>query len=377
MKSSDLTTSAMRYPEPTPFVASMKEYLLTSQEVWQLEDRSEALKLDWNEGTIAHSIAVQAISQFLTSVGAVNWYPDVTCRIVVEPLSRLLGVGADQLLVFPGSDVALDALVRTFVAAGDHAILVAPTYDNFRIYVESCGARVSQIALDNPLSFNVAELVERVQAHAAIPKIIYLVNPNNPIGYLVSHAEIEYLLQAFPQTVLVIDEAYAEFAGCSSVDLVSSYSNLFVARSFSKAFSLAGLRLGYLVSQPSNLRHVNKVRNPKNISMVAQVGAAAMLERFDLVQAYVNEVVEARAWFLKRMQALGVEILDSHANFVLMRVPDPEGVLAGLAQERIYARDRSYMVGLEGMIRITIGTQAQMERVAAAIERIPAVQWRF
>lgn len=363
-------------PQPTPFVANLNEYILTSQEVWNLEDASDALKLDWNEGTITHSVVIDAISEFLSRFGATNWYPDVSCRQVVGALSSRLGIPSGDILVFPGSDVALDCLVRTFVMQGDEAILLTPTYDNFRIYIESCGANVHQISLSDTLSFNVQEFIDKVDDLTQNPRILYLVNPNNPVGYLISIDEIKKLLTHFNNSIVIVDEAYAEFAGVSSLPLVEEFPNLFVARSFSKAFALAGLRLGYIASQAANLRHVNKIRNPKNISMIAQVGAKAILARYDLVERYVDEIVQARSWFIQTMRSLGASPYESYGNFVLIRVPEPLEAIKELAAFRVYARDRSYMAGLEGMIRMTIGTRAQMERVVQAFKQMSPRIWR-
>lgn len=366
-------------PQPTPAVLALREYAVTSQEVWREAGSAERLKLDWNEATVSHDVVRLRLVEFLSQHGAINWYPDVAALDLSKALAAAMGVSPLQVLAFGGSDVALETIARTYLSPGDSVAIVQPGYDNFRVYAESCGARTVPVAPgDSLLECDVKQFISRVYASGPV-KLVYVVNPNNPVGYLIPRDGIRRILEAFPAAGVIIDEAYVEFAAgedASSVQLVGEYPNLFVTRSFSKAFGLAGLRLGYVASHQQNLRHIRKLRNGKNLSMFAQVAALALLEQPQIIHHHIAQVLEGRALFLKRYREMGGCAFDSHANFVLLRVAKPQEVIIGLRRAGIFVRDRSSLPSLEQTIRVTMGYPAEMRRVLSAFAGIPAEYWR-
>ncbi|RCK78371.1 MAG: Histidinol-phosphate aminotransferase [Candidatus Ozemobacter sibiricus] len=367
--------------KPVPHIEALEEYAVTSQDVWRIEDphhASRVLKLDWNESPAVLDIVRQRLAEFLAHPGSINWYPDVAALELSKAIADHLGLSHLQVLPFGGSDVALETVARTYLGPGDPVVLVHPGYDNFRLYAEACGARIHRVVPGpDPLAFSMSAFIDAIRALGPA-RLIYLIQPNNPVGYLASRAELIALLQAFPETAIIVDEAYIEFAEGepTAAPLITQFDHLFVARSFSKAFGLAGLRLGYVVSHHRNLAHLRKLRNGKNLTMFAQIAGTTLLQNIDLVRQHVARVKAGRRWFTDAYRARGGTILDSQGNFALVRVADPQEVIFRLKMEGIYVRDRSSMRGLEGMLRLTFGPPEIMARVLAAFEAMPDGLWQ-
>lgn len=363
---------------PVPHVAALQEYEVTSQDVWTRSDLEQTLKLDWNESTQVSQTAKRALRHFLDKPGALNWYPDVGATVVTKKLSERLGLSPLEILVFGGSDVALETVARAYAMTGDEVGIVVPGYDNFRVYAQSTGAAIWELrGSEDGASMDDGYLVDAIVHHGS-PRILYMINPNNPIGYLTETEALERILRAFPSTLVIIDEAYIEFAGetCSAVSLVRRYENLIVSRSFSKAYGLAGLRLGYLASSPANLRHLRKLRNGKNVSMLAQVAAAAVLDAPAESERHVRRVCEAREWFLTALRNEGAIAYTSFANFILLATPKPPELVLELYRRGIHVRNRSRLAGsIAPSVRITIGYRTEMQRVLDALRDIPRELW--
>ena len=186
--------------KPVAHVERLEEYAVTSQDVWRIDDPRAAgrvLKLDWNESPAVHDLVKQRLIEFLARPGAVNWYPDVAALDLSKAIAGFLGLSPMAVLPFNGSDVALETVARTFLAPGDDVVLVHPGYDNFRIYAESCGARIHRVVPGpDPLTFAMDVFIERIRALGPV-KLIYLIQPNNPVGYLASKEQITSLRPPF------------------------------------------------------------------------------------------------------------------------------------------------------------------------------------
>jgi histidinol-phosphate aminotransferase len=352
---------------PTGLVAGLQAYRAVSSRSRFFDSANGALKLDWNEATTPPSPRVfEALSAFLAT-GRLNWYPDPEANELRRRLSKYTGRPPSGIQVFNGSDSALDYLVRTFVGAGDHVVICSPCYDNFRVSAESAGAEVERVYSRSPFAASVRDLAGRLRPST---RLVYISNPNNPTGRMYSLADLEAILTRLPNGILVVDEAYYEFAGRTAAPLLDRYEPLVVARSFSKAFGLAGIRCGYLLASPRVLRHVNKIRNGKDVNALAQVAAAAALEDLAHMRAYVAEVRRGRAWLARALRSLGHQVVTSPANFVLLRAADPACLIDHLQSKGIYVRDRSYLPQLESYVRITVGTLEQCRRVVGALNGI-------
>ncbi len=354
----------MKVIEPINAIKQIQEYKVVPQEVWHSAHADAFLKLDWNEAPHVSPRVRTVLLRFIEQ-GFFHWYPDVASTSLNERLAKKNGIREDQILTFNGSDVALETVVRVFAESSTTVAWVTPSYDQFRVFVQSLGAQLVPIQVD-PASVDFDRILERVMT--VRPKILYLNNPNNPIGYFFHPDKIENLVKCLETTLVLLDEAYVEFAGESSIDLVQRYPNLVVFRSFSKAYAMAGLRLGYIASDHRNLIHVNKIRNGKNVSMLAQLAAIASLDNYAEVQASINEITNARAYFCDALTSLKIGFFESYGNFVLIRCPRPAEFVLLMQAHGVFVRDRSYLPGLKGTARVTIGTKEMMKRVVQIIE---------
>ncbi|WP_050660355.1 pyridoxal phosphate-dependent aminotransferase [Gallaecimonas pentaromativorans] len=350
------------------FVSFLKPYKLASHKIWEVEDKSKILKLDWNEATVEPSPKVLESIIEAAADGTFRYYPDVMNKILLESISLYAEIPSDFIQYFPSSDVAHEYIVRALINEDDDVLMLAPTYDNFRTTCESLGGRVTFSLLRNNREFRIEEFSSLLRKNN--PKIAYICNPNNPTGTVIEKDIIEQLVSNHKETFFLIDEAYYEFYGESSKDLVTKYTNIIVTRTFSKAFGLAGMRIGYIFSSEIILAQINKIRNAKNIQHLSQVAACAALKDIPYMKGYVNEVNLAKKVFEKELKSMSLGIRDiivGSGNFILLDVEDVElkrKLITYLESHNIFVRNLSHMEAVKNCIRITIGTREQMQRVS-------------
>ena len=298
-------------------------------------------------------------------------YPDAYSRLLKDALAEYCGVQASKVVVGCGSDDVLDAAIRAFAEPGERIAVLDPTF----VMIPVFGRLNSLVPVMVPLMADYDVDIERTLATAA--RITYLCSPNNPTGQPLRRPSIEAILAHAPGLVIV-DEAYAEFAGDSIVDLLDKYERLLICRTMSKAFGLAGLRVGYGIGAPSLIREIERSRGPYKVSRLADVAAIAALTHD---RSWMNRIVaEARAnreQFRTLLQTIGLEPLRSSANFVLVPVCDPMTVGAAMRERGVsirpfqrlaFAQGASLAKTDGGAIRITIGRWEQMEKTFRAIK---------
>ena len=287
---------------------------------------------------------------------------------MIKKIAEYVGCEKENIQYFGGSDAALEYIARTFISPGDLVGIVSPTYDNFRVYAESCGGRIFFIYNKNPFEKDINRLYSQINKNKF--RLIYLVNPNNPTGVLYFSEEIEILLKKFPQTLFVIDEAYYEFCGISCSNLIKNYGNIIITRSFTKAFGLGSFRLGYVIAPKYIIEYLNKIRVGKNINMFAQIAGIVALDNKQYMEKYVEEVKKAKELTVTEMERLGFEVVSTPANFILIKVDSPSEFIKKLEDNNIFVRDRSSEPQLEGYVRITIGDMKTMEKFLEKIKKI-------
>jgi histidinol-phosphate aminotransferase len=353
-----------------PWVAGLRPYKRgTLRALADCDRRRAVIKLDSNEAPGPPRHIIEELVEFLRQPGAINHYPDEECRALREGLSTYVGQPVRHIVPFCGADGALEAVARSFLMPGDDAVLVSPCYDQFRAFVELAGARPRSVTAGaSPLQFDYASFLAGCRAVRS-PKLIYLINPNSPAGYAIDEAAIIETLAAFPNSLVVVDETYVEFAPClaSSIALVRRAENLIVVRSFSKAFGLAGLRLGYAIAPPRIADMLEKVRNVKAVTSLAQAAGLAVLGSKDHYRRQALHIQATRRWFVRAVRAAGITAHDTHANFVLIETAAPSCVSTFLGQSGIRVRDLSWISGLEKFIRITVTTRGEMAGVLDAV----------
>jgi len=353
--------------KPTPFVKNLKRYPVISHKVWEYKDKRGVLKLDWNEGDVILPSSIKKDLINFIRKGPLSWYPDVLNKKLIKALASFVKVPPDYIQYFEGSDAALDYVVRTFVSYKDEVILIAPTYDNFRVFVESVGGKIKNVFGKDIFSPDLSNIAKNI---TGFTKLVYLVNPNNPTGTLYSLNEIKKLLQKKPKTIFLIDEAYGEFVGSTVASLTRYFPNLIVSKTFSKAFGLASFRLGYIISSPKNIKEIDKIRNGKNIPMLAQIAALSALKNKSYMKKYVKEVKQTREFTLQRLRGLGFTVKNTPANFILIKVKDPFKFQKVLVKEKIFVRSLAHLPKMRNYIRVTIGRKKTMKEFISRLKKL-------
>ena len=360
-----IRTSLIR---PAKHIGNIKPYQITSTQD-ALTNREHSLKLDWNEGTInPPAEVVTEITNYIKSENTLNWYPDISHIKLKEEISNFLDISKESIEIFSGSDSALDYLAKTFIDEGDKVLIISPTYDQFRICLEVRGAICIPVYNSSPFEKDVGCVLNVINNDI---RMIYIVNPNNPTGVLYTLSDIEQILQKANESLVIIDEAYIEFCGVnqSAKALLEKYENLIILRTFSKAFCLAGMRLGYILANPNYLEFIQRIRNSKEVSEISQVAGIAALRNWKYYETYINIVIEAKEYFIKEMKKKGYEAYDGHGNYVMVKVKHPHKFITHLRKNKIYIRDRSYLPQLDNFVRVTIGTKEQMKQVLLVVDK--------
>ena len=353
--------------DPNPHVKALEAYEITPQEPWQIHEDYNLHKLDWNEGAIVPRFVRKTALKLLAKDEYFNWYPDCVAIELTDALAKCLEVSVMNVLTFPGSDVALESLCRTYLSVGDRVLIPTPTYENFFSYAAASGGEILFAPTKKPYELNADALIKQYLLHR--PKIIYLVSPNNPCGYVIPKPSVSEICRAFSESLIILDQAYVEFSSTAScVDLVEHHDNLVITRTFSKAFSLAGMRLGFIVAAHGILKNVAKIRNGKNIGMLAQKLGVELLKRRSVVDGWVHEVIRNRDWLSQQLTRLKVSYSESHANFILFELPDPKYAMAEFKRHGIYVRDRSKAA--PNSLRVTVTTRASAEHFLQILEKL-------
>jgi histidinol-phosphate aminotransferase len=327
--------------------------------------REGKLRLDFNENTVGCSPQVLRILKRALSREKLAVYPEY--GETRHRVAAFFGVLAGHLLFTNGTDEAIQVLINTYVDGGDRVVVLAPSYAMYRFYAEVAGADIAEVAYrPADLAFPLEELLEVLTPDT---RAVLIANPNNPTGTAIDLGGICRILQKAENAAVLIDEAYFEFFGTTALGLLSEYPNLFVSRTFSKVYGMAGLRLGCLFSQASNISWLHKAQSPYSVNAVAVLAASAAVEDRQYIQSYVAEALESRRLLCRALERMKIPYYPSAANFVLARFGDRSIEIRDRLREKgVLVRDRSYEIG--GCIRITVGKKAQLRRLLAALKDI-------
>ena len=347
-------------PAPRARIRAMKEYHPP------LGSR-DALRLDFNENTLDCSPKVRE-SLAHVAAGALTRYPE---REPVEAqVAAHLGLDANQVALTNGVDEAIHVLFETFLEAGDELLLPVPTYTMYEVYASATDAKVVAVQAGDDLLFPFDRLLAAVSPRT---KIIAVASPNSPSGTVATREQLLALARRAPQAVLFVDEAYFHFYGETVMDLIGAVPNLIVARTFSKAYGLAGLRIGVLAGPLEPMRWVRRVLSPYSVNSLALACLPPALGDTAYLDWYVSEVVAARAEFEAALDAAGLRRWPSRANFILVEIGAPHAEFVRLMRAGgVLVRDRSSDPGCDGRVRITIGTRDQMKQAIIVLNQTMA-----
>ena len=285
-----------------------------------------------------------------------------------EIVAHFLGLSNEQVVLTNGVDEGIHLLCEAYLREKDEAILVVPTFGMYAIYIQATGARIVTVPMRADFSFPIDEIIAAITART---RMIALANPNNPSGTAAAPSELLRIVEAAPNAAVLIDEAYFEFYGESVIGSVSRCDNLFVARTFSKAYGLAGLRIGVLAGSANQMGMVRRVSSPYNVNAAALAVLPVALSDQQYVADYLRQVFDGRLRLQSLFAELGLHYWPSLANFVLVRIGTQyRDFIEAMQRRGILVRDRNSDPGCEGCVRITLGNAEQNERLLSAVRQV-------
>jgi histidinol-phosphate aminotransferase len=327
------------------------------------------IKLASNENPLGPSPkAVEAIS---SSVGKINRYPESGCFYLRHALAKNFWLKPENFIIGNGSDEIIVLALRAFINPGDEVIVASPTFLIYEIQARACGAGIVTVPLKN-FRYDLSKMKNAITPKT---KIVFIANPDNPTGTYVTQAEVsEFMNNVSKKTLVFFDEAYFEFAKNFS-DFPQTLKffkngNVIITRSFSKAYGLAGLRVGYGISSPGIVNCLERVREPFNVNSLAQVAACAALKDNFFLQRTIKITEEGKKFLYWQFDKLGLRYIPSATNFILVDVRrEGTGVFKSLLKEGVIVRDMKAWK-LNNFIRVTVGTKKENERFIKALDKI-------
>lgn len=323
-----------------------------------------SIKLASNENPLGPSKkAVEAVAAALSNL---HRYPDGSCYYLKEKLSAFLGVPPETLIFGNGSNEIIELLVRAFLKPGDEAVMADPSFAVYPIVIKTVGAKGRLV----PLKAMRHDLKAMAKAVTKKTRIVFIANPNNPTGTMVTEKEFGRFLKEVPEDVILcVDEAYREFVRSpefpDTLGHIRDGRPILCLRTFSKIYGLAGLRIGYGVAHPQMVDYMNRVRQPFNVNSLAQVAAIAALgDGAHLERTRANNA-EGLKYLFKEVRSLGFECVDTEANFFLIKVNDGKKVYNALLRKGVIVRPMA-SYNLPEYIRVTVGLPEENERFVKA-----------
>jgi histidinol-phosphate aminotransferase len=353
------------YPKPRAAVLRTKEYHPP------LGSR-DGIRLDFNENTFACSPKV------LETLGSIS-RGDLTKYPEREPVERLvashLRLNSAQVLLTNGVDEAIHVLCQTFLDAGDEFLLPVPTYSMYEVYGSSTEAKVVCVQAEKDFSFPLESLLKKI---TPATKLIAIANPNSPTGRSVPREAILKITESAPDAMVLVDEAYYHFYGQTVLDLIEYVPNLVVTRTFSKAYGLAGLRLGVLVAHKAQMGWMRRMISPYSVNSLALACLPEAIKDDAYLKSYVDEVMQGRSLFAAALQRPGIPFWPSEANFILLKIgAKHREFVAAMRKRNVLVRDRSSDPGCDGCVRVTIGTLEHTRiGIIALEESLAEIGWK-
>ncbi|OUV02886.1 MAG: histidinol-phosphate transaminase [Betaproteobacteria bacterium TMED82] len=365
-----------------PWVKSLAKYDLGKgvRSVAELSNTNEKniIKLASNENPFGVSPKVKAFVEDFTH--ELNRYPDADSYLLRSGIAKNLNISSDQIFLGNGSNDVLDYIARICLSPGSSAIFSKYSFAVYSLATNACGAEAIEVPVDTDFRPNLERLADSVKANT---RVIFIANPNNPTGIYVPLKEIVAFLDNVSESVLVVlDEAYFEYIEdeqIKSINLLSSYPNLFITRSFSKAYGLAGLRLGYGIGSAEVVSFLNRLRQPFNANSIAQGAALIALKDKNFLQDSIARNKLLRENLEKELSVLALEFLPSKGNFILVnfsnRVDSDSNsgigqiVFERLLRKGIITRPVSNY-GLPDWLRISIGTETEMSSLLKTLKSL-------
>ncbi|MGT2754665.1 histidinol-phosphate transaminase [Streptococcus ovis] len=327
--------------------------------------KANMIKLNTNENAYGPSPTVQmALKDF--GVSELRKYSSLNQVDLRRVLAKNLDIPADQIVIGNGSDDILSMAFLAFFNSKEPVLFPDLTYGFYKVWADLYHISYQEVPLNNQFEIETTDYLGENGG-------IVIANPNAPTGLFKSLAEIEEIIQANQDVVVIIDEAYVNFGGETAIPLLEKYDNLFITRTFSKDAALAGLRVGYGIGSPLLIGVINAVKNsvnPYNVDSIAEKAATAAVESWDYYAENCQKIMATRDWFGGELANLGFEVLPSATNFILTKPVGIDAALlfAYLQEDHIYVRYFPTVERIKDYLRISIGTREEMETVLAVIK---------
>ena len=299
-----------------------------------------------------------------------NRYPDPQQKAMRELVGSILSIPKENLFFGVGSDEIIDLLIRIFCSPGkDKVIIPEPTYGMYKVACDVNDVETIEVLLNDDFQIDLNEIRKNYSSDV---KMIFLCSPNNPTGNLLKKEDVIPLCKEF-DSIIVVDEAYIDFAADGSmINEVKNYPNLVISRTFSKAWGLAGIRLGYCAANPEIINLLFKIKAPYNINSLTRFALEASIKNLDLKEKYIRGIVKERERLKNQLETLPdvITVYNSDANFLLVKFKDAKRVQASLAEAGIIVRDRSSQPKLENCLRISIGSEEENDILWNELKKI-------
>ena len=303
-----------------------------------------------------------------------NRYPDPQQKVLKKKISRLFFQPVENIFLGNGSDEAIDLLFRVFCEPGeDNIVSISPSYGMYEVCANIHNVQVNKVLLEDDYSFRAEKMLNATDNKT---KLAFLCSPNNPTGNLLDPSEMILLLQSF-NGIVVVDEAYIDFAATKGMlPGLKDFPNLVVLRTFSKAWGLAGIRLGVAFASEEIVKLLSKVKYPYNLNILTQKFALEKLSDEGNKNMWVEEILSQRAKMTEKLQRMDMveKVYPSDANFLLVKVKDPGRLYSYLKEKGVIIRDRSKVMKCEGSLRITIGSKIENKILLREMEGFIANQ---
>ena len=321
-----------------------------------------SVKLDANEGD--KDLYLDLLKKLGESDITLNYYPDDSYSELKKEINNYIGYEPKNITVGNGSSELLDLCVKTFVDKDETILSLDPTFSMYSIYAQVFSAKYIGAKAEEDFKVNVDSIIKDIKENN--PKLIILCNPNNPTGSVLTKEEVRKIVKS-TDALIALDEAYMEFGDESLIDEVMDYDNLLIVKTVSKAFSLAGIRMGYIVANEDIITSIEKVRAPYNLNSLSTYITTEALRQKERMFDYVKNIKEEREKIYKALVDLGVKAYPSGANFVFFK-SDIDNLQKKLVDKDVLIR--KFSGKLDGYYRVSVGTKEQNEKFLEAFKEV-------
>jgi len=319
------------------------------------------IKLDANESSFKKVSENLIVNEDKLDV---NFYPDSSSQKLREKIGEYVELKEENIIVGNGSSEMIDLIMKSFVDKGDSILTFSPTFSMYKVYANIYSAKLVEVPCEENFEIPLDKIVDISEKLGN--KVMILCNPNNPTGKDIPREEIIKILNNSNQ-LLIMDEAYVEFGGESVIDLVDEFENLIVLRTFSKAFGLAGARIGYMAANKNIIKIIDRVRPPYNLNKFSQYAGILALEKTDEVLEEIKQVKNRRKKLYYAMKDFNIEVFESYGNFIFFK-DEKEKIFSELVEKGILIR--KFGGSLKGYYRVSVGSEDEVEYFIKSIKEI-------